>query len=48
MSYLTMLIHDILNDTYIYYINYDVIKYMCACIFLFKNIIMCYLKIIIN
>jgi hypothetical protein len=47
MSYLTMLIYDILNDTYLYYINYNVIKYMCVCIFLFQIIIMLYLKMII-
>jgi hypothetical protein len=28
MSYLTMPIYDILNDTYLYYINYNVIKYI--------------------
>jgi hypothetical protein len=29
MSYLIMLIYYKLNDTYLYYINYNVIKYMC-------------------
>ena len=29
MSYLTMLVYERLNDTYLYYINYNVIKYMC-------------------
>jgi hypothetical protein len=29
MSYLTMLIYEILNGIYLYYINYSVIKYMC-------------------
>ena len=29
MSYLTMLIYEILNVIYLYYINYSVIKYMC-------------------
>jgi hypothetical protein len=32
MSYLGMLIYVILNDTYLHYINYSVIKYMCVCI----------------
>jgi hypothetical protein len=41
---LTMLIYEILNDTYLYYINYNVIKYMCVCIFLFQIIILWYLK----
>jgi hypothetical protein len=39
-----MLIYEILNDTYLYYINYNVIKYMCMHIFLFQIIIMWYLK----
>jgi hypothetical protein len=29
MRCLTMLIYDILNDTYLYYINYNVVQYMC-------------------
>jgi hypothetical protein len=29
MSYLTMLIYEILNGIYLYYINYSFIKYMC-------------------
>ena len=29
MSYLIMFIYEILNGTYLYYINYNVIKYMC-------------------
>jgi hypothetical protein len=29
MHCLTMLIYDILNDTYLYYINYNVVQYMC-------------------
>jgi hypothetical protein len=43
-----MLIYEILNDTYLYIINYIVIKYMCVCIFLFQNIKIWYLKMIIN
>jgi hypothetical protein len=39
-----MLIYEILNGTYLYYINYIVIKYMCICIFLFQIIIMRHLK----
>jgi hypothetical protein len=29
-----MLIYEILNDTYLYYINYNVIKYMCIYVYL--------------
>jgi hypothetical protein len=29
MCCLTMLIYDILNGTYLYYINYNVVQYMC-------------------
>jgi hypothetical protein len=29
MSYLKIFIYEILNGTYLYYISYDVIKYMC-------------------
>jgi hypothetical protein len=29
MIYLTMLIYETLNCTYLYYIKYDVIKYVC-------------------
>jgi hypothetical protein len=28
MRCLTMLIYNILNDTYLYYINYNVVQYM--------------------
>jgi hypothetical protein len=34
-----MLIYEILNGTYLYYINYNVVKYMCMYIF-FQIIIM--------
>jgi hypothetical protein len=44
MSYLTMLIYEILNDTCLCYINYNVIKYMGMCVFLFQIIIPWYLK----
>jgi hypothetical protein len=39
-----MLIYEMLNGTYLYYINYNVIKYMCICIFIFQIIIMQHLK----
>jgi hypothetical protein len=29
MRCLTMLIYDILNGIYLYYINYNVVQYMC-------------------
>jgi hypothetical protein len=47
MSYFTMLIYEILSGTYLYYINYNVIKYMYM-YFFFQIIIMWYLKMIIN
>jgi hypothetical protein len=42
-----MLIYDILNDTYLYYINYNVNKYVYA-YFSFKIIIIQYLTMIID
>jgi hypothetical protein len=30
MNYLTMLIYEILNGSYLYYMNCIVIKYMCV------------------
>ena len=44
MNHLSMLIYEILNGTYLYYINCIVIKYRCVCIFLFQITITRYLK----
>jgi hypothetical protein len=38
-----MLIYEILNDTCLCYTNYNVIKYMGMCVFLFQIIIPWYL-----
>jgi hypothetical protein len=35
-----MLIYEILNDTCLCYTNYNVIKYMGMCVFLFQIIIL--------
>ena len=37
MSYLTMLIYEILNGIYLYCINYSVFKYMCLYFFSLLN-----------
>jgi hypothetical protein len=29
-----MIIYDILNDTYLYYVNYNVIKYIYMCMYI--------------
>ena len=48
MRCLTMFIYDILNDTYLYYINYNVVQYMCMYISLSNYYNMISEKMIIN
>jgi hypothetical protein len=48
MRCLTMLIYDILNGTYLYYINYNVVQYMCMYISLSNYYNVMSEKIIIN
>jgi hypothetical protein len=48
MRCLTMLIYDILNDTYLYYISYNVVQYMCMYISLSNYYNVISEKMIIN
>jgi hypothetical protein len=48
MRCLSMLIYDILNGTYLYYINYNVVQYMCMYISLSNYYNVISEKMIIN